>query len=105
MPANCYYVGRYNNTWVTYNNNKNGANCGGLLDLKYNTCKTLDVNFNAYGNAIINEYSDHIDIYTNNFDNKAQTTLKTDTFKVNGWLYQSRYILQQIRDAIRLSPR
>lgn len=81
--SNCY-VGRYNNTWVTYNNNKNGANCGGLLDLKYNTCKTLDVNFNAYGNAIINEYSDHIDIYTNNFDNKAQTTLKTDTFKVNG---------------------
>lgn len=81
--ANCY-AGRYNNTWVTYNNNKNGANCGALLDLKYNTCKTLDVNFNEYGNAIINEYSDHIDIYANNFDNKSQTTLKTDTFKVNG---------------------
>lgn len=88
--ANCY-AGRYNNTWVTYNNNKNGANCGALLNLKYNTCKTLDVNFNAYGNAIINEYSDHIDIYANNFDNKSQTTLKTDTFKINGCNSQPTY--------------
>lgn len=88
--ANCY-AGRYNNTWVTYNNNKDGANCGALLNLKYNTCKTLDVNFNAYGNAIINEYSDHIDIYANNFDNKAQTTLKTDVFKVSGCKSQPTY--------------
>lgn len=88
--ANCY-AGRYNNTWVTYNNNKDGANCGALLNLQYNTCKTLDVNFSEYGNAIINEYSDHIDIYANNFDNKAQTTLKTDTFKVNGCASKPTY--------------
>ncbi len=81
--GNCY-AGRYENTWVTYNPNKRGDNCGGILNLKYNTCTSLDVNFNAYGNALIREYSDHIDIYANNFDNKAQTTLKTDTFKVNG---------------------
>ncbi len=88
--ANCY-AGRYNNTWVTYNNDKRGGNCGALLNLQYNTCDTLDVNFNAYGNAIVNEYSDHIDIYANNFDNKAQTTLVTDTFKVNGCKSQPIY--------------
>lgn len=81
--GNCY-VGRYENTWLAYNNNKDGSNCGAVLSLKYNTCKDMDVNFNEYGSALIKEYSDHIDIYSNNFDNKAQTTLKTDTFKISG---------------------
>lgn len=81
--GNCY-AGRYENTWLAYNPNKDGSNCGAVLSLKYNTCKDLDVNLNEYGNALIKEYSDHIDIYTNNFDNKAQTTLKTDTFKISG---------------------
>lgn len=88
--GNCY-VANYNNSWVTYNPNKTGKNCGGVFDLKYNTCKSMDVNFNAYGNALITEYPDHIDIHTNNFDNKAQTTLKTDTFKVNGCKAQPTY--------------
>ncbi len=81
--GNCY-AGRYENTWLAYNNNKDGSNCGAVLSLKYNTCKDLDINLNEYGNALIKEYSDHIDIYANNFDNKAQTTLKTDTFKISG---------------------
>lgn len=55
-----------------------------MLSLKYNTCKDLDVNFNAYGNALINEYSDHIDIYANNFDHKHADTRQTDTFKISG---------------------
>lgn len=80
---NCY-AGRYENTWVAYNPNKDGSNCGAVLSLKYNTCKNLDVNFNEYGNALIKEYSDRIDIYENNFDEKAQTTLRTDTFKISG---------------------
>lgn len=87
--GNCY-AGHYNNTWVTYNNDKCGGNKGALLNLQYNTCDTLDVNFNAYGNAIINEYSDHIDIYANNFDNK-NTNLVTDTFKINGCKSQPTY--------------
>ena len=74
----------------SYNNDKCGGNKGALLNLQYNTCDTLDVNFNAYGNAIINEYSDHIDIYANNFDNK-NTNLVTDTFKVNGCKFQPTY--------------
>lgn len=81
--GNCY-AGRYENTWLAYNPNKDGSNCGAVLSLKYNTCKDLDVNLNEYGNALIKEYSGHIDIYANNFDDKAQTTLKTDTFKISG---------------------
>lgn len=81
--GNCY-VGRNDNTWIAYNINKNGSNCGAVFTLKYNTCKEMDVNFNAYGNALINEYSDHIDIYTNNYTEKDKTTLRTDTFKISG---------------------
>lgn len=81
--GNCY-AGRYENTWVAYNPNKDGSNCGAVLSFKYNTCKNIDVNFNEYGNALIKEYSDHIEIYANNFDEDAQTTLKTDTFKISG---------------------
>ena len=88
--GNCY-VANYNNSWVTYNPNKTGKNCGGVFDLKYNTSKSMDVNFNAYGNALITEYPDHIDIHTNNFDNKAQATMKTDTFKMNGCKTQPTY--------------
>ena len=81
--GNCY-AGRNENTWIAYNYNKDGSNCGAVLSLKYNTCKELDVNFNAYGNALINEYSDHIDIYANNFDHKHADTRRTDTFKISG---------------------
>lgn len=88
--GNCY-AGRYENTWVTYNSNKDGSNCGAVLSLKYNTCKDLDVNFNQYGNALIKEYSDRIDIYANNFDEKAQTTLRTDTFKISGCAAKPSY--------------
>lgn len=81
--GNCY-AGRNKNSWVAYNYNKDGSNCGAVLSLKYNTCKNIDVNFNAYGNALINEYSDYIDIYTNNYDENDSTSLKTDTFKIAG---------------------
>lgn len=81
--GNCY-AGRNQNSWVAYNSNKDGSNCGAVLSLKYNTCKDLDVNFNAYGNALINEYSDHIDIYLNNYDNKHADTRQTDTIKISG---------------------
>ena len=88
--GNCY-AGRYENSWVTYNPNKDGSNCGAVLSLKYNTCKELDVNFNQYGNALIQEYSDHINIYADNFDEKAQTTLRTDTFKITGCASKPSY--------------
>ncbi len=81
--GNCY-VGRNDNTWIAYNNNKNGSNCGAVFDLKYNSCKSVDVNFNAYGNALIHEYNDRIEIYANNYGEKHPTELRTDTFKISG---------------------
>lgn len=83
FTANCY-VARNENTWVTYNPNKVGDVTGGLLNLKYNTCKTLDIKHQLYGSAVINEYADHIDLYMNNFDEDAKETLKTETIVIAG---------------------
>lgn len=81
--GNCY-AGRYENTWVTYNPNKRGDIATGVLPLKYNTSKQLEVSYSAYASAIINEYSDRIDLYVNNYDEDNKTTLRTNTFKISG---------------------
>ncbi len=82
--ANCF-AERNENTWVTYNPNKTGSDAAGAeLDLKYNTCKTLDIKHMLYGSAVINEYSDHIDLYMNNYDEDAAATLKTETITIKG---------------------
>ena len=81
--GNCY-AGRNENTWLAYNPNKDGTAAGGFLSLKYNTCKELECTFSEYGTAIINEYTDHIDFYANNYDEENKTALKTTVFKISG---------------------
>lgn len=94
--GNCY-AGRNENTWIAYNSNKNGALCGSVLSLKYNTCKDVDIAFSAYGSCIMNEYSDKIDFYLNNYDEEAPTTLRTDTIKISGCKSEPQIILQKDR--------
>lgn len=81
--ANCY-VGRNDKTWITYNPNKTGGEVGGVFTLKYNTCKTFDIKHQLYGTAVFSEYSDHIDVYMNNYDEDAVDTLKTETIQITG---------------------
>ena len=94
------YAGRNENTWVTYNPDKNGAPAGGFLSLQYNTCKQMEVTLSERASALINEYSNHIDLYVNNYDEDDPTTLKTNTFKFYGcsseptFTYQDRGVNQ-----------
>ncbi|MDE5564993.1 MAG: carbohydrate-binding protein [Oscillospiraceae bacterium] len=81
--GNCY-AGRNENTWVTYNPYKSDTAAGGYLNLKYNTCKQVEVTYPRYGTGLINEYSDHIDFYLTNYDEDDTTALKTDTIKISG---------------------
>lgn len=82
--ANCY-VANNENTWITYYNSKvSEGDKGAAFDLKYNTCKSLDIKHQLYGSALINEYSDHIDVYMNNYDEDAATTLKTESITISG---------------------
>lgn len=57
----------------------------------YNTCKNLDIAFTEYGSAVINEYTDRIDFYLNNYDEDAKTTLKTTTIKIFGCKSEPKY--------------
>ena len=82
--ANCY-VANNQNTWITYYNRKvSDGDRGAQFNLKYNTCKSLDIKHQLYGSALINEYSDHINVYLSNYDEDAATTLKTESIKIAG---------------------
>lgn len=82
--ANCY-VANNENTWITYYNSKvSEGDKGAQFDLKYNTCESLDIKHQLYGSAFINEYSDHIDVYMNNYDEDEATTLKTESITISG---------------------
>lgn len=98
--GNCY-AARNGNTWVTYNPFKTGEKAGGYLSLKYNTCKEVEVTYSQYTTGIINEFSDHLNIYLNNYDNKINSELKTDRIKIYGasskptFTYKNRGINQK----------
>lgn len=79
-----FYAARNENTWVTYNNNKNGAASGGYFIPKYNTCKQVELTYSEYASGLINEYEDRIDFYLNNYDEENPTELKTNTIKIYG---------------------
>ena len=82
--ANCY-VANNQNTWITYYNSKvSDGDRGAKFNLKYNTCKSLDIKHQLYGSALINEYSDHINVYLSNYDEDAATTLKTESITISG---------------------
>ena len=82
--ANCY-IANNQNSWVTYYNSKlDEGDKGAQFDLKYNTCKSFDIKHQLYGSAFINEYSDHIDVYMNNYDEDAADTLRIESITITG---------------------
>ena len=83
------FVANNANTWITYYNSKvSTGDRGAQFNLKYNTCKSLDIKHQLYGSALINEYSDHVNVYLSNYDEDAATTLKTASNSLNS----SRYV-------------
>ncbi len=78
------YAGRCDNTWVTYDPyTKTGESASGILNLKYNTCDTLEITHQPYGSALIKEYTNKIEIYMNNFD-EDKPSPKQETIRISG---------------------
>ena len=80
------YVNRYRNQLVTYTpysylNKKTGASA--KLPLLYNTCDSLELQYDKLSSGLIREYADHIDFYLNNFRNDT-TAQRTDVITVKG---------------------
>jgi hypothetical protein len=86
------YVNRYRNQLVTYNphsylNGKRRAEA--VIPLQYNTCKTMELNYDMLSSAVIREYGDHIDFYMNNYRTDT-TTFRADTIIIRGCTSQPK---------------
>lgn len=77
------YAGRYENTWVTYNPYKTETSAAGVIPCKYNTSEKMELVYSRYTSGIIKEYSDHIDFYLNNYDEKSDG-LRENIIKIYG---------------------
>ncbi len=84
------YVGRNENTWVTYNPFKNGTISTATVPFKYNTCEKFELEYSGYTSGIIREYADYLDIYLTNFDER-NPVLKTNIIKIYGCTNEPLY--------------
>lgn len=77
------YAGRQNNRWVTYNPFKDGRIAHALIPFKYNTCERMELSFTRYSTMLVEEFSDRLELYLNNYDN-ARPIPRTDTVTIVG---------------------
>lgn len=78
------YAGRHENGWVVYNPYKTGEIASASIPFKYNTCDSMALSFSQYTAGVVKEYANKLTFYLNNYDNKIDTGLKTDTIKIYG---------------------
>jgi len=85
------YAGRHENGWVTYNPYKTGQNATASIPFKYNTCEKVDLEYTQYTSGVMKEYADKVTFYLTNFDEKNQSTLKTNVIKIYGSTSEPTY--------------
>ena len=91
------YVNRFRNQLVTYTpytylNTKTTAQA--TIPLQYNTCETLELNYDKLSSGIVREYEDHIDFYLNNYRSDS-TGLRTDIITIKGATKAPTYTLNR----------
>lgn len=89
------YVNRYRNQLVTYNpytylNKTRRAEAS--IPLQYNSCQTLKLSYGLLSAGYIREYSDHIDLYLNNYRNDT-TDLVNDVITIEGFTGTPTYTM------------
>ena len=94
------YVGRFYNSWITYNPHFDTAKVAtnyrttASIPFKYNTCEKMELDYSTYSVGVINEFSDKIDIYLNNYQTGA-TQARTDIIKIHGSTNRPTYMLTE----------
>lgn len=88
--GNCY-AGRYDNSWLAYNPNKDGAVSAGYIIPKYNTCSQVELSYTEYSSCFMKEHPDYIDFYINNYDEDDSKRLKSNTIKIYGAATKPEY--------------
>ena len=78
------YAAHSDNVWMTYNPFKTGETATGVIPFQYNTAEKIEPTYSIYSMGIISEFKDRLNIYVTNYDNKNNTGLMTDTYKIYG---------------------
>ena len=78
------YAAHSDNVWMTYNPFKTGETATGVIPFQYNTAEKIEPIYSIYSMGIISEFKDRLNIYVTNYDNKNNTGLMTDTYKIYG---------------------
>lgn len=84
------FAGRENNTWVVYYPFKYGTHAWAKMPFQYNTCDSMRLDFSEYSNAVINEFTDSVIYYLNNY-RVDSTQLKEDVIKIYGCKQRPTY--------------
>ena len=80
------FVSRFKNKLITYypySYIRASNTASATIPLQYNTCTSLGLEYYKFGNGVIEEHSDYIDIYLNNY-RMDTTTVVTDIITING---------------------
>ncbi|MBR4591561.1 MAG: hypothetical protein IKO36_13025, partial [Bacteroidaceae bacterium] len=80
------FVSRFKNKLITYypySYIRAANTASATIPLQYNTCTSLGLEYYKFGNGVIEEHSDYIDIYLNNY-RMDTTTVVTDIITING---------------------
>lgn len=91
----CYYP-------YSFMNEKKTASAS--IPLKYNSCQKIDLKFAQYSSAIINEYSDQMVCYFNNY-RSDDTSLKSDVITIYGAKTQPKATLDERRQQSNASAK
>lgn len=91
----CYYP-------YSFMNEKTTASA--RIPLKYNTCQKVDLKFAQYSSAIINEYSDQMVCYFNNY-RADDTSVKSDVITIYGAKSQPKATLAERRQPSNASAK
>lgn len=91
------YVNRFRNQLVTYSpytyvNGKKGSTA--TIPLKYNTCTSLELQYDVMSSGVIREYENSIDFYLNNF-RADSSTVRFDYITINGVTSKPTYSVKK----------
>ncbi len=78
------YAGRYENNWVIYNPYKVSQTATGEIPFKYNTAQSVSFSMPRYSTAVMQEYSDKLELYLSNYDEDNQLIKKDDVITIKG---------------------
>ncbi|MCD8006207.1 MAG: glycosyl hydrolase [Oscillospiraceae bacterium] len=78
------YAGRNGNTWVVYNPLDSSESAVGTIPFQYNTADSMELTLSTYTTGIINEYSDSLEIYLNNYNENSPLLKKNDVIVISG---------------------